>query len=249
MPTDKSYFDNVSEQISLTTGAQIDGFKKGDKERDAISQNENLSDSTADTAHNLNAVDTGIQTFSALTGTVDNIAQSVLLPAMAALGMKGIASFPITKQMDPVVGIDVHTVMIPPAPAPIPMPHPYIGMLFKAEDFIAAALASFIAPPPPAPEGPKAGEKATEAQQQATNDHKKAELVNTGLSMVVGMIDFGEEHSPKRMSNYCPLTHASCRQASTLELVLILSKSLGCLNSSVKCESDEATDRSRASTH
>ena len=188
MPTDKSYFDNVSEQISLTTGAQIDGFKKGDKERDAISQNENLSDSTADTAHNLNAVDTGIQTFSALTGTVDNIAQSVLLPAMAALGMKGIASFPITKQMDPVVGIDVHTVMIPPAPAPIPMPHPYIGMLFKAEDFIAAALASFIAPPPPAPEGPKAGEKATEAQQQATNDHKKAELVNTGLSMVVGMI-------------------------------------------------------------
>lgn len=33
--------------------------------------------------------------------------------------------------MDPIIGLDFHTVIIPPAPAPIPMvPHPYLGTVF-----------------------------------------------------------------------------------------------------------------------
>jgi hypothetical protein len=36
--------------------------------------------------------------------------------------------FPAAKLSDPVIGIDFHAVIIPPAPAPIPMvPHPYMG--------------------------------------------------------------------------------------------------------------------------
>ncbi len=39
--------------------------------------------------------------------------------------------FPASKMGDMVVGIDFHTVIIPPAPAPIPMvPHPYFGSIF-----------------------------------------------------------------------------------------------------------------------
>jgi hypothetical protein len=39
--------------------------------------------------------------------------------------------FPAVKMGDMVVGIDLHTIIIPPAPAPIPMvPHPYFGPIF-----------------------------------------------------------------------------------------------------------------------
>ncbi len=38
--------------------------------------------------------------------------------------------FPAAKLMDPVMGLDYHTVLIPPSPVPVPMlPHPYIGTL------------------------------------------------------------------------------------------------------------------------
>jgi len=39
--------------------------------------------------------------------------------------------FPAVKLMDNVIGVDFHTVLVPPSPAPVPMvPHPYIGMVF-----------------------------------------------------------------------------------------------------------------------
>jgi hypothetical protein len=39
--------------------------------------------------------------------------------------------YPAVKMGDMVMGVDLHTVIIPPAPAPIPMvPHPYIGSIF-----------------------------------------------------------------------------------------------------------------------
>jgi hypothetical protein len=37
--------------------------------------------------------------------------------------------FPAVKLMDSVIGLDVHTVIIPPAP-PAPLPHPYFGAIF-----------------------------------------------------------------------------------------------------------------------
>jgi uncharacterized Zn-binding protein involved in type VI secretion len=39
--------------------------------------------------------------------------------------------FPAAKLMDPVIGLDFHTVFIPPSPVPVPLvPHPYCGALF-----------------------------------------------------------------------------------------------------------------------
>lgn len=45
------------------------------------------------------------------------------------------------KFFDPVLGIDLHMVVIPPSPAPVPMPHPFIGMVF---DPIGAAIGAAI---------------------------------------------------------------------------------------------------------
>lgn len=39
--------------------------------------------------------------------------------------------FPAAKLMDPVIGLDFHTVLIPPSPVPVPtVPHPYLGTIF-----------------------------------------------------------------------------------------------------------------------
>jgi len=40
------------------------------------------------------------------------------------------------KHYTPVIGIDVHFVMIPPSPSPIPIPHPYIGMVIDPMDYV-----------------------------------------------------------------------------------------------------------------
>jgi len=42
------------------------------------------------------------------------------------------------KHMDPLVGVDVHIIMIPsPAgPIPTPLPHPYVGMVFDPMDYV-----------------------------------------------------------------------------------------------------------------
>lgn len=39
--------------------------------------------------------------------------------------------FPASKMMDMVIGLDLHTVIIPPSPVPVPMvPHPYLGPIY-----------------------------------------------------------------------------------------------------------------------
>lgn len=40
------------------------------------------------------------------------------------------------KHFDPVVGVDIHLVVIPPA-GPVPIPHPHIGMVMDAIDYVA----------------------------------------------------------------------------------------------------------------
>ncbi|BAV06478.1 RHS repeat-associated core domain-containing protein [Filimonas lacunae] len=85
---------------------------------------------------------------------VNKITEATLMPVMQAMAgpLKGIACLPIAKQMDPVMGIDVHFVTIPPAPAPIPMPHPYIGMIFNPKDWVAMVLLSVLPVPDEAPD-------------------------------------------------------------------------------------------------
>jgi len=45
---------------------------------------------------------------------------------------------PAAKQFDPVMGVDIHIILIPTpgGPVPTPLPHPFIGMVFDPMDFI-----------------------------------------------------------------------------------------------------------------
>ncbi|WP_459211633.1 DUF6531 domain-containing protein [Aquimarina rhabdastrellae] len=185
---DQNYFEQVSTQTKLTVGKQVEGLSNATKKAGEIASNDNLSTSTKATAQLVNAVDAGVQAFGALTGMADSLSEAVLLPILQAIGLSGIASLPISKQMDPVMGIDVHMVTIPPSPAPIPMPHPYIGMLMRPKDFIAAAVASFIPPPPAPPEGPAPGEQATDEQQKAATVNQALTVGHTVATMAVGMM-------------------------------------------------------------
>ena len=180
---DKSYHEKVSQQVALTMGKQIDGISGNIASAQKTYDNKSLSTSTKAAALALNAVDTGIQAFGAITGMVDDVLGSALMPMLEGLGMKGMASLPISKQLDPVLGIDVYMVTIPPSPAP--MPHPYIGMLFRPKDFLAAAVASCIPPPPPPPEMSKT---PTDAEQSKANTAQALTIVHTVGTMIVGMI-------------------------------------------------------------
>ncbi|WP_230372757.1 DUF6531 domain-containing protein, partial [Bacteroides uniformis] len=100
---------------------------------------------------------------------------AAILPVLGALGMKGQACLPISKQLDPVIGVDIHLVNIPPATS-VPMPHPYVGTLLCPQDFMTAAVASFIPPPP------------TAEDTGSADSAKLAEIGHTALTMAVGML-------------------------------------------------------------
>ena len=183
---EENHFDWVSENINSTVGEQLGGLNQAATNASDIANNDNLSTGTKATAQALNAADAGIQAFGAITGLATNLAESAVLPILGALGMQGIACLPITKQMDPVIGIDVHIVTMPPM-IPTPMPHPYIGMLFRSKDFIAAAIASFI-PPPPEPPTPEDPDNISNAEQQEANVNKAVTIGHTVATMAVGML-------------------------------------------------------------
>ena len=46
------------------------------------------------------------------------------------------------KHMDPIMGVDIHIVMVPTpgGPVPVPIPHPFIGMVFDALDWIPITI-------------------------------------------------------------------------------------------------------------
>ncbi|WP_159290945.1 DUF6531 domain-containing protein, partial [Tenacibaculum maritimum] len=181
-----NYYDQVSSNIHNSLGTQAAALGDTAKNTEQVLHNDALSTPTKVTAVALNVAEAGMQAMGAL-GAVDDALESALLPVLGALGMQGLACLPISKQLDPVMGIDIHFVTIPPSPAPIPMPHPYIGMLFRAKDFASAAIASVIpAPPtPPAVENPHA---PNEQEQQALNTNKAANLGHMAASMVIGML-------------------------------------------------------------
>lgn len=46
------------------------------------------------------------------------------------------------KHLDPVAGIDIHMVMVPPSPVPVPMPHPHVGFILDLDEYSNAAKAA-----------------------------------------------------------------------------------------------------------
>lgn len=164
MSSGTSYFDQVSSQLEVTVGKQMSGVVSG------VSAN-----AEAGVSPSINALDTGLKAATALGSLADNVSEAAILPVLGALGMKGQACLPISKQLDPVIGVDIHLVNIPPATS-VPMPHPYVGTLLCPQDFMTAAVASFIPPPP------------TAEDTGSANSAKLAEIGHTALTMAVGML-------------------------------------------------------------
>ena len=107
----------------------------------------------------------------AVTGFVSGLVDKAFMSIMENLSfLRGIACLPIVKQLDPVIGIDVHVVMIP---APVPMPHVYLGIMFEPMDFVSCLACSVMAhftPPPP------------------TEGDAKSEAISMGHQMITGFV-------------------------------------------------------------
>ncbi|WP_347141202.1 hypothetical protein, partial [Phocaeicola dorei] len=113
---DTGYFDSVSANLKTGVGAQVKGISEGVK-----------ANSEAGVSPSVNALDTGVKAATAIGGLADGLSEAAMLPVLGAMGMKGMACLPISKQLDPVIGVDIHLVTIPPSPV-VPMPHPYVGV-------------------------------------------------------------------------------------------------------------------------
>ncbi len=161
---DVGYFDSVSTNLKAGVGAQAKGIADGVK-----------ANSAAGVSPSVNALDTGVKAAAALGGLAEGLCEAAMLPVLGAMGMKGMACLPISKQLDPVIGVDIHLVTVPPSPV-VPMPHPYVGVLLRPQDFIAAAISSFIPPPP------------TVEEAGSADAAKLAEVGHTVLTMAVGML-------------------------------------------------------------
>jgi len=76
-------------------------------------------------------------------GLSGKISESVMMPIMTKLAVfKGTATLPAAKQLDPVLGIDVHVVNLPP-PVPTPLPHPYIAILMRPKDWVSCMINTY----------------------------------------------------------------------------------------------------------
>ncbi|WP_257250743.1 RHS repeat-associated core domain-containing protein [Burkholderia cepacia] len=47
---------------------------------------------------------------------------------------------PAVKHLDPVVGVDLHSVLVAPSPTPVFLPHPHIGFMLDLREYVNAAL-------------------------------------------------------------------------------------------------------------
>ena len=80
----------------------------------------------------------------ALQGVVEQGLESAYLPALAQLGLKGMVCLPVSKQLDPVLGIDCH-VMVPGGP----LPNPYIGLLINPRTVMSEKVCKILLRPSP----------------------------------------------------------------------------------------------------
>ena len=46
---------------------------------------------------------------------------------------------PAVKHLDPVVGVDVHSVLVAPSPTPVFLPHPHVGFMLDLREYVEAA--------------------------------------------------------------------------------------------------------------
>ena len=140
-----------------------------------------------------NIVDTALAVkgaVDAVKGLSGKLSASVMMPVMKKLAaFKGKAILPAGKQMDPVLGIDVHMVTIPPSPAPVPMPHPYIGLLFDPKDWISCLVNTFKKQAMDAIPAPKEG--ATGVGASLAKNKEAIAGIAMGLAGLSASVKFG----------------------------------------------------------
>ena len=167
--SNNSFFDNVSTKITKSATDQKEKISNSVTKAENISNNNNLSASTKIVAGAFAAKEVYDSITKAIPNIVDAAIEAPILGIIGSLGLKGMACLPIAKQLDPVLGIDIHMVTLPPSgPAPIPMPHPFIGMLLNPRDFISIAAAVVVAEFKD-PIVPVDSENPTEKEQQDMN--------------------------------------------------------------------------------
>ena len=117
-------------------------------------------------------------------GLSRQLSESLIMPLMTHLAaFKGEAFLPVAKQLDPVMGIDVHFVTVPPG-TPVPLPHPYISVLFRTKDWVSCMVNMVKAEAMSAVQEaqPDANELHTEAEQAA--QAKTDKLINQADGLV-----------------------------------------------------------------
>ncbi|MDR0602781.1 MAG: hypothetical protein LBG80_00580, partial [Bacteroidales bacterium] len=151
----KDYKDmSMVEQASATLASAgkntVDSISAIASNQQSVANNANASAGQKAAATALATADTAIAAMGAVMSAPAKLAEGLMLPVLQKMPfLKGLACLPVLKQTDPVMGIDIHNVIIPPSPV-VPMPHPYIGMLFRPKDFVSCSLLSILPPPPEA---------------------------------------------------------------------------------------------------
>lgn len=96
--TNIGYFDSVSANPKTGVGVQGKGVS------DDVKVN-----SEAGVSPSVNTLDTGVKVAAVLGVLADSLSEAVTLLALGAIDMKGITYLPISEQLNPVFGVDIHS--------------------------------------------------------------------------------------------------------------------------------------------
>lgn len=129
------YFESVSANLKAGVGVQMKGISECVK-----------TNSEVGVSPSVNALNTSVKSAAVLGGLAGNLCEAAVLNILGAMGMKGMACLPVSKQLDPVIGVDIHLVTILSTPV-VPMPYPYVGVLLNSENLLAEAFASYLISP------------------------------------------------------------------------------------------------------
>ena len=180
------------EQATEGMGKTVDGTKQSvSKAQDTLANFAKGDANIAETAFAVNDAINSVQSFTA------GISQAAMMPVLAKLAVfKGQAILPAGKQMDPVVGVDVHMVTIPPSPAPVPLPHPFVAIIMNPKDFVSCAVSTIKMDVLNAiPEAPQQEEGAPQGPRSVGDTllENKAVIANMvmGLAGLSASVKFG----------------------------------------------------------
>ncbi|MCD8193452.1 MAG: DUF6531 domain-containing protein [Tannerellaceae bacterium] len=191
--------NNMVEQIGSNLNHEVENVTQSIneifQENRTINNNSDASNVNKAASLLLSGIDGALSITALKEGAAIKIGDSLLTPIYQKLSfLKGMASLPVLKQTDPVMGVDIHNVVIPPSPV-VPMPHPYIGMLFRPKDYISCMLLTLL--PPPQVSDPVT-EESTNDEITKANLNKAATLLHTAtvmfLSNMGASVKIGDFH-------------------------------------------------------